>query len=192
MHPFLTDLGWSPAFQYLRMFGLSLINEEVVATLAAKTGDAHVIVHRQLNETIPQAVKKILPLVPNVVQVFGILPGALGKTHKDGVARKSALNIPLLGCDEGLMEWLDGSSLTLKTLRSPYTEIRVSEEEWYSNTRLDLPVCYATKVTAPSLVNTDEWHRVNNRQNENYRYMLSIRFQDNPTYSELVEVFNRS
>ena len=51
---------------------------------------------------------------------------------------------------------------------------------------------FSTIVDTPSLVNTNAWHRVDNTNSDKFRWMLSLRFVNNPSYNTVKEKFNNA
>jgi hypothetical protein len=47
------------------------------------------------------------------------------------------------------------------------------------------PGSVRTVIERPTLVNVDEWHRIDNSDNPNNRYMVSFRFKDNPSLEDV-------
>ena len=42
----------------------------------------------------------------------------------------------------------------------------------------------------PTLIDTNEWHRVDNSDNLNWRHVLSVRFLNNPSYNSVKDILN--
>ena len=183
----LFNLRWNQNFEQLKEYGSQFINNDLAYNIGIKTGDMHVIAHRLLNDSIPAWIRDIFPLKPNVLQIFCAMPDALGVIHKDGLARKSTINIPITGYTNGVIEWFsDTEELKEISISSTYTQIRINEAEHVDRQkRLKLLSVVSAIVTAPSILNTDVWHRVNNKGNTEHRWILSIRFEGNPSFEDL-------
>jgi hypothetical protein len=97
--------------------------------------------------------------------------------HVDATVRShgyyTALNIPILNCEHGLMTWLSGDFVE-KTLFLPnginYNKIDLE------NSKL-VPV-YEKNINTPHIVRTDVPHYVTNNSPQ-LRIMLSLRFKEN-------------
>jgi len=184
---FIHQLQWNEFFTNLQKFGNQFIDKNRADQLVEKTGDYHTIIHRQVND-FPHWIIKGFPLPILVFQVFAISPRSIGMIHKDGIDRKAALNIPLDGCDKGTMDWfVDG--FTERLIKTQYTNVRLTDEERNFNAhRSQSAPSFSCPITQPSIVNTDIWHRINNFENTNYRYMLSFRFNENPSFTDLKKI----
>lgn len=83
-------------------------------------------------------------------------------------ASNTALNLPILNCETGSMNWYDGDFFLTK---SPFKTIKYLKINWREEPKL-----VATKiVNRPTLVKINVPHHIENRSNSP-RLMLSIRF----------------
>jgi hypothetical protein len=172
----------------MKELGLKHINVDRAQQLERDTGDWHTIIHREMVD-FPDWMLRGLPLRPLLYQVFAISPESTGMIHKDGIDRKAALNIPLSGCSSGWMEWFDDVFNELK-IDVPYTKVRLTTvEKNYIPYRSDTRPKERIIVDHPHLVDTDTWHRVDNRGNTEYRFMFSVRFHGNQPLTVLKEIF---
>lgn len=178
---FIHQVEWSPEFHDMAMFGLARVNETKAAAVSQKFGDPHVIIFRCTGKEAPDIQKSFREEV-EFIQVFAILPKSIGGIHKDGLNRQCGFNIPILNYEKGLMQWYD-DSLQHWTHNSEYTKVRIA-----MNTENAVPL-FSTTVEQPSLVNTNIWHRMNNADSDNYRYLLSIRFTSNKSFDEMTHEF---
>ena len=94
--------------------------------------------------------------------------------HVDGFdpartnASNTALNLPILNCDNGPMSWYDGDFFLT---RSPFKTIKYLKINWNSEPKLAV-----TKViNRPTFVKINIPHHIEN-QSDSPRLMLSIRF----------------
>jgi hypothetical protein len=101
-------------------------------------------------------------------------PGFVQDLHVDGFdparvnASNTALNLPILNCNNGPMYWYDGNFFLT---RSPFKTIKYLKINWQEE-----PTLVATKVIdKPTLVKIDIPHHIEN-QSASPRLMLSIRF----------------
>ena len=178
----IVKLEWNDFFKRLQEYGNTLVNEKRALVLAILARDSHTIIHRIISD-FPAWIYDEFPIKISVIQIFAILPESIGSTHKDGLNRKSAFNIPLIGADLGYMDWFD-LDIVERKIDTKYTQVRLTDHD-----KIDYsPIC-RVRIDKPSLVNTDVWHRVDNSDNKNFRYMLSVRFESNPSFSELKEQF---
>ena len=181
MNHLIVKLEWNDFFKKLQEYGNTFVNEKRASLLAVYAKDSHTIIHRIISD-FPKWIYDEFPVKISVIQIFAILPESIGSTHKDGLNRKAAFNIPLLGADLGHMDWFD-LDIKERKIDTRYTQVRLTDHE-----KIDyVPAC-RIRIDKPALVNTDVWHRVDNRDNKNFRFVLSIRFEDNPSFSELKEL----
>jgi hypothetical protein len=185
----IIKLEWNDFFKKLQDYGNTFINENRASILSQFAGDSHTIIHRSVSD-FPAWLIEGFPIKVLVLQIFAILPESVGMTHKDGLERKSAFNIPLNGAELGHMDWFN-LDIKERKIDTKYTQIRLTENEKNHNSYriTDVPT-YSVIIDKPSLVNTDVWHRIDNRDNKNFRYTISIRFKGNPSFSELKEKFS--
>lgn len=94
--------------------------------------------------------------------------------HVDGFdperinASNTALNLPILNCENGPMYWYDGDFVLTK---SPFKTIKYLKINWQTE-----PTLAATKIiNKPTFVKIDIPHHIENRS-DSPRLMLSIRF----------------
>jgi hypothetical protein len=185
----IVKLAWNDFFKRLQEYGNTFINENRASALARSAGDSHTIIHRSISD-FPAWIVEAFPIKVLVLQIFAILPESIGMTHKDGLNRKSAFNIPLNGAELGYMDWFD-LDITERKVDTKYTQIRLTEDEKNHKAHriTDIPT-YRVRIDSPALINTDVWHRIDNSDNKNFRYTLSIRFEGNPSLSELQQQFS--
>lgn len=153
--------------------------------------DQHIVFSRVFQEGIPKFIADgVSPLVVQFMQVFCVGRNSIGMIHKDGRDRKCALNVPLRGCGNSVMEWYDHPFET-RELTSKTTIVRVTEDEYVGHpTKWPHDGNIRTVIERPTLVNTNIWHRINNADNPENRYIASFRFKDNPTFEEVHSLIN--
>jgi hypothetical protein len=101
-------------------------------------------------------------------------PGFVQDMHVDGFdplrlnASNTALNLPILNCDNGPMMWYDGAYYLTK---SPHKTIKYLKLNWTKGPDL---VCKKI-INKPTLVKIDIPHHIEN-QSDSPRLMLSVRF----------------
>jgi hypothetical protein len=127
-------------------------------------------------------------LTPQFLQLFASAPGNCGIIHKDGLDRRATLNIPIRGCAKGATEWFAESSFVERLIVNPTTKARITEEEVavYPQ-RLEAEPTHSMILTSTHVLDIDTWHRLNNRDNPDYRYVAAVRFCGNPTAQHLHE-----
>ena len=108
----------------------------------------------------------------------------MGFIHKDGIDRKCAFNIPVLGGEIGRVEYFD-ENFVERQYKDSFTYIRLAETE-----AKDLIVKDFVSNQNPILLDTDKWHRVNNLRNPNWRHIFSFRFTNNPDFSAVSKTLN--
>ena len=182
-----TTYEWSDNLHRLQEWGSHLVNESKALEVSKLTRERHNIVNRVLGHELPQWIKDMFQVRISHVQLFSAEPGAVGSIHKDGSDRLCAFNVPIANTEQGIMEWLDGP-VQGRLLELEHTSIRLlkdrSEAALLSSTAKIL-------LEKPTLVNTNEWHRVNNLANGKWRHVLSIRFLDNPDYRSVKSVLDQ-
>lgn len=157
--------------------------------------DSHAILARVYGNEVANllpALHEILPaqLQVEFVQYFVARAHSAGPVHIDGNVRHCALNFPVHGADKGTMEWFAGDAFDRAFVNNTRVGTRVPgarTELWKAIPKtLDsfpAPVAYLV-LTEPFLVNSGEWHRVNNTRNDEYRIVASVRFVGNPTFED--------
>lgn len=178
---------WSESFQRLKEWGSHLVNENKAVEVSRLTRERHNIVNRVLGNELPQWIKDLFQVRISHVQLFSAEPGAVGSIHKDGSDRLCAFNIPIANADIGWMEWLDGP-VEGRLLELEHTSIRLLKD------RSEFSRLHSTTkilLDKPTLVNTNEWHRVDNLSNPNWRHVLSVRFLDNPDYNSVKSILDQ-
>jgi hypothetical protein len=187
-----TDLikkyNWSDNFYQCAEFGKQFVDDQKCYENSLKIKDTHTIIKRLTGSEVPNFIRSYFAVEIQLLQIFAITPRSVGLIHKDGVDRQCAINIPIKNCNFGVMEWFSPSAFSDFFVGNDYTTIRITNEELKKNTKIDIPAIHSTVVDVPSLVNTDVWHRIDNRTNDNSRWMLSIRFKNNPTFSSMTEL----
>lgn len=192
MNTLLTRYRWSDFFDKMQQFGLSLVDNKKCIESSKLRGDTHTIIHRFIKDEIPQWIRDEIPIDIIVLQIFAIEPNTVGLIHKDGVDRLCAFNVPVLNCETGSMDWFNENEYSTYNVGNDYTTIRVSNEQLKDGKKFETVPTYSTIVNTPTLVNTNVWHRVDNRNSDKFRWMLSLRFVNNPSFDTLKEKFNNA
>jgi len=192
MNTLLTRYQWSDFFNKIQQYGLALVDNQKCIESSKLRGDTHTIIHRFIKDEIPQWIRDEIPANIIVLQIFAIEPNTVGLIHKDGVDRLCAFNVPILNCDQGTMDWFNNNEYSSYPVGNAYTTIRVSNEQIRQGKSFETNPMYSTLVDVPTLLNTNQWHRVDNRNSDKFRWMLSLRFVDNPSYNTVKEKFNNA
>ena len=182
-----TTYAWSTQFESLKQWGTNLVNENKALEVAKITRERHNIVDRVLGKDLPQYIKDLFQIRISHIQLFSAEPTAIGSIHKDGSDRLCAFNIPLMNTDKGWTEWLDGP-VEGRLLELGHTSIRLLKDRTDAH---KLSTTAKFLLENPTLINTNEWHRVDNFKNPNWRHVLSIRFMDNPDYNSVKSVLDQ-
>lgn len=177
-----SKFSWTDDFKKLSIWGAQFINEQKSILKANIDGDKHNIVDRVIEKDLPDWIVKVFPLRLSHVQLFSIQPNSIGGIHKDGIDRYCALNIPVKNCDKGFMDWISGD-IEERQIIGAFTQLRVVDNKTDLNKVL---IEERMILTNPTLVNTNVWHRVDNLDNNSWRHVLSIRFNDNPDYHSVL------
>ena len=181
-----TKYNWSPAFKELSQWGQNLIDEEKAQGLSKITSEKHNIVNRVIDKDLPDWITGIFKVPVSHVQLFSAEPAAIGSVHKDGLDRLCAFNIPVSNTDIGWMEWLEGPVFE-KKISLKHTSIRLLQ---YQKQASLMNVASKILLEQPTLINTNEWHRVDNSDNPNWRHVLSVRFLNNPSYNSVKDILD--
>jgi hypothetical protein len=192
MNTLLNKYQWSDFFNKIQQYGLALVDNQKCLESSKLRGDTHTIIHRLIKDQIPQWIRDGIPEDIIVLQIFAIEPNTVGLIHKDGVDRLCAFNVPVLNCEAGSMDWFNEKEYSTYNVGNDYTTIRVSNEQLKDGKTFETTPLYSTVVDTPSLVNTNVWHRVDNRNSDKFRWMLSLRFVNNPSFDVLTEKFNNA
>ena len=179
---YIHEVSHLPVIDELVAYGLANLTKNKVQGLVAYAQEPHVISHRGWGDMLPNFE---MPLPIEWVQVFCITKNSIGSVHKDGIDRQCAFNVPLVNCNKGLMQWFDAEFETVQ-IDNKYTKVRLLKKD---ADQTSLIPAFSTVVEKPSIVSTNNWHRVHNVGNGE-RYMLSVRFKDNPTFEQVAEAFD--
>jgi hypothetical protein len=192
MENLITPYQWNPFFEKIKEFGLTFVDNKKCLESSRLRGDTHTIIHRLIKDEIPTWIRQGIPEDIIVLQIFAIEPDTVGLIHKDGVDRLCAFNIPILNCELGSMDWFSTSDFSIYSVENNYTTIRVTNEQIKNGKSSETVPIFSTLVTQPALVNTDTWHRVDNRGMPSFRWMLSLRFKNNPSFEIVQEKLNNA
>ena len=192
MKSLIVHYAWNDFFEKIKEFGQSFVNNEKCLESSKLRGDTHTIIHRLIKDQIPDWIRQGIPEDIIVLQIFAIEPNTVGLIHKDGIDRLCAFNIPIQNCNSGTMDWFDDSCYSTYSVENNYTSIRVTNEQVTNGKGFESAPLFSTLVTQPSLVNTNVWHRVDNREVSDFRWMLSLRFRNNSSIELMSEKFNNA
>ena len=181
------EFEWNDFYDRLRDFGAQFIDDATAQTQSSRTPDTHIVLKRVMPEDLPVFVKQEMGhLAVQHLQIFWIKARSCGMIHTDGLDRHCALNIPLRNTDLGIQEWFE-HPFTEYAFRGNGTVSRVTTEEVHQYPlKWDKPASLQLVLKKPTVVNTNMWHRVDNRNNPNHRYVISLRFKDNPSFEHVV------
>lgn len=112
--------------------------------------------------------------------VFVSKPKRLTLWHKDGDGIKCALNIPWFNTDSTWTQWYTGKDLTNTTRLN-----KDGSEYCISGTGKIVEPTHQTKLIQAQLINVDEYHRVNSLDAADFRGIISIRFNDKPSFESV-------
>lgn len=185
---YVKHLEWTPFYTSIKDYGQQFVNQYIAEYFAKRSGDWHTIIHKEY-KPFPEWLTEGLPIEPEIFQIFAINPNSVGMIHRDGLDRKSALNIPLANCDKGYMDWF-GEIFEEVKIVNKFTQVRkTSAEKSHDEYRSTETPAHRCRIETPVVVDTDTWHRIDNTDNDNYRFMFSLRFVGNPSFEELAELF---
>lgn len=140
---------------------------------------AHRVSHRFWPADLPESLRSYRDQPLYCLQLFTIGAGITGQIHKDGIGRLAAVNIPFSGCETATMDWFS-DDWPLEQIPATGSVTRIPSVQTIN------PVPTSQVIlTEPTLVNTDEWHRIDNSGGVTDRKVISIRLYPNPTFEEL-------
>ena len=181
----IKPVEWTDTLRKCAEFGTQFVNDQACYENSIKVKDSHTIIKRLVGSDIPQWIKDYFNFEIQVLQIFAINPRSVGLIHKDGIDRHCAVNITIKNCDRGFMQWFTPEEFSEFFIGNDYTTIRITNEEINKGKKIDIPTLHSTLLTSPAIVNTDVWHRVDNRDSNNCRWVLSLRFKNNPSFEYL-------
>ena len=181
---------WTDTLRKCAEFGNQFVDDQLCYENSIKIKDSHTIIKRLTGSDIPTWIRDYFNCEIQVLQIFAINPKSVGLIHKDGIDRACAFNIPIKNCHQGFMQWFEPNAFSEFFIGNDYTTIRITNEEINKGEKIDIPPLHSTLLTLPSVVNTDMWHRVDNRDNNNARWVLSIRFKHNPSFDAVCKGLN--
>lgn len=170
------DLG--PAWTEVKNYILGKIVPHEPPDLVSKTFGINdtefmLTMYRLLN--VPLAKHGFVNRIPKGAILFGNGPGQSAGIHIDGYSleRKNAsnfaLNIPILNCDHGYMNWYKGDYDLIENKTKE--GLKLLKIEWKNKPE----ITERALINEPTLVQVNVPHNVENLSNQQ-RLMLSIRF----------------
>ena len=187
MNYLMKQYQWNAFYNKVKSYYSVYINNQNCLENSKLRGDTHTIIHRFHGNDIPNWIREEFKSDILIVQIFAAEPRSVGLIHKDGTDRQCAFNIPLFGCESGYMQWFEESQLTTRLISNEYTSIRISEEQIQNGKSFEPIPIQSTLIVHPTLINTNIWHRIDNRDSDQFRWMISIRFAHNPSFQVLSE-----
>lgn len=128
-------------------------------------------------------------------------------THKDGGNRIAALNIPVWipqNQELGLMHWFADDLPSMNRMHGPrlflqmahptggdvhtVEDTRRAVDESLEYTK-DMVPTHTLALRWPTVVRINEWHNVDNRGNQDFRLVYTLRFKDNPSVTDIATAF---
>ena len=176
MNEYITEFEWNDNLRALAAYGKSLIDPATTEASYKDRFENHLVVFNREESDPPEGIT--LPLKLDRLLLSCLRANSVGKIHKDGLNRNCALNIPVSNTEIGNMQWFS-DEFKINVEQYSKTVVRSIEEDEFSTT---VPVAYEQTILKPSLVNTNIWHRIDNSQNTEDRYILTLRFNGNPSY----------
>jgi hypothetical protein len=189
MESLIKEYDWSDSYKEIKNHYEQIVNDENCIESSKKNGDTHTIIHRFHGDKIPTWIRNIFSQEIFIIQLFAAEPNSVGYIHKDGVDRHCAFNIPLKNCENGTMDWFDDTDLTTYQVVNDYTSIRITNEQKENGKAWDPIPMHSRIVNNPCLVNTNVWHRIDNRDSKKFRWMISLRFKNNLSFNNMKEFF---
>jgi hypothetical protein len=188
---------WNDAFNKIKNFGLGLVDNKKSFMTSRWQGDSHSFVYTFTEGNIPDWLRSSIPCDLKLVRIFAIEPRSVGIIHKDGIDTLCAFNIPIVNTDNSTMDWFDPSEysellVNVSNNNNKINNLRVTKEQLLINKEVETTPYFSKIIEFPSLVNVNEFHRINNRNSDNYRWVLSLRFANNPTFNNVEKMFDET
>lgn len=196
MDKLVKQYQWNTIFENIKQYGLRLVDNKKYCLTSKWQGDPHAIVSKIANENIPNWLKENIPYNIQVIQILAIAPQSVGIIHKDGVDRQCAFNIPIVNTDNSSMDWFESNEysellLDINNHNDKVSNVRVTKEQLLIGKEVETTPYFSKTIDFPSLVNINEFHRIDNRKSDQYRWVLSLRFLDNPSFSDVEKAFDK-
>ena len=187
---------WNETFNKLREFGVGFVDNRKSLMTSKWQGDAHAILYKFSGERIPDWIRNSIPYKVQFVHIFSIGPRSVGIIHKDGVDKQCAFNIPIANTDNSSMDWFDPDEysdllISVDNYTTETGKVRVTKEQLLIGKEVETTPYFSKTIDCPSLVNINEFHRIDNRKSDQFRWVLSLRFLGNPSFADVEKVFDK-
>lgn len=131
-----------------------------------------------------------LGITINTSRIFITNPYSFLPIHKDCVGhqeqiREWAINIPLFNCDRGYNVWYDDNEQYQDYQKYSYPAAMLLEHPSPTES-------YRERLDTIKLIRTDIFHGVDNLDNPNYRVVLSLRSNDDISWTKMCERIDES
>lgn len=191
---YLTSLPWNDFFLKLKTLGEMIVDKQENPSLDKARHISPFFARSGTKQFLSEIENSsVIPIEYTIA--FRTKPNCLSNIHKDGsrsCIRYAGLNIPLFE-PQGVMEWFSPDlSPEIDRIEQKYnSNCRITEDEVAGVDRLKTysPSYTSEVMDSPAIVNTNDWHRINNLGLTKPRWVLSVRFKNNPSYQDLTKVF---
>ncbi len=151
-------------------------------------------VHREPYQNVKKYFFNEFELLVKSIILFPTVPNKLKDPHRDGPRNDyaySAINIPVANVEKTYQVWwpnFDENRVVEYNLTRPDGTKSVGFDivpNWNETEFDNMPNSDRLELLSPHIVNTNVIHGVDNRGNDNWRLILSIRFSGNPTLEKI-------
>jgi hypothetical protein len=184
---------WNEQFNNIKEFGSRFVDNKKSFMTSRWQGDSHAVVQQIGEDYVPKWLSDIIPCKIQIIKIFAIEPNSVGIIHKDGINSLCAFNVPIVNTDNSTMDWFDPTEYS--DLPTSYhigtgINVRLTNEQLLIGKEIETTPYFSKKINSPSLVNINEFHRVDNRKSDQYRWVVSLRFDGNPTFDYVKKIFD--
>ena len=153
-------------------------------------------VHKTEYQDLKKYFHKELGLILKSIILFPTIPNKLKDPHRDGPRSDysySAINIPVANTKGTLQVWwpgFDESRVKQFNLTRPDGTKSIGFDivpEWKEEEFDQIPSDHSLELLSPHLLNTNVIHGVDNRSNNDWRLVMSLRFIGNPKLEQVKE-----
>lgn len=193
MENLVKSYPWNEQFNKIKEFGSNFVDNKKYFITSRWQGDTHAVVHQIGEDYVPRWLINIIPCKIQIIKIFGIEPNSVGIIHKDGIDSLCAFNIPISNTNNSTMDWFDPSEysdLLISKGIGKVINVRLTKEQLLIGKEVETTPYFSKNIDCPSLVNINEFHRIDNRKSNQYRWVASLRFVGNPTFDYVKKIFD--
>lgn len=168
------------------IYGYYIINDLPHKNIL-NTGPSLLIHHPELDWD-KHIVENALDINIHTARFFVTKPRSVIQVHKDTrringelfKLREWAINVPIMNCDKGTNVWFDDNEKNIEIYNDSAPAVILKNPQDHK------PAAFK-KLSGIELFRTDLYHTCDNRENDNYRIILSFRSNDDISWTQMVE-----